>query len=131
MSFMTEVVNPWLQGHLADTIVNALQDVVHGTEADLREVAVHIAKDLTLALIRGDKEWSAELGEQVRVLFEIKKIRLSKRERALIQRRIWSLATAALKAFMAGTVQGLFQGIAPVDPAGAGVITQARTLLGL
>lgn len=128
MSFTSEVLTPWLQGTLADAVYNALEDVVHGTEPDLRDAAMQIAGHVAMAVMRGDKEWTAELGEQARVVFEIKAIRLSKREKALIQRRIWSLATAALKAFVAGSVQGLLNSDAGDRPA---LLEQARGMLGL
>jgi hypothetical protein len=107
---LDEVVKPWLEGNLADAVYAGLTDLVHTTEDDLRLISLQIAKHLVVALLRGDKAWTDEIGAQVRVVFEIKKIRLSKREKALIQRTILNLATAVIKAFAAGAAKGLLDG---------------------
>lgn len=97
LSYVPEVIAPWLQGNLGPVILDALKDIINGAEEDLRTFGMSMAQHMVQAVVRGDKEWQGEIGAQAKLLMEIHRIKVAKKNRALVERILLALIQTALK----------------------------------
>lgn len=111
---VSDVLWPLATERFGETISYALQDLVKGTEEDLRSFGLQIARNMTIAAVRRDAEWGRELRAQALGLLELNRIRVTNKRRELVLRILEALCRMAIQAGLAAASQALFKNGEPV-----------------
>lgn len=105
MSILDNIDFDEIEEELAEIIIDALDELVDGAQADLEEFGKVIAMELVFAIKSDDDEAIRELLAQTRALAEINRLRLNRKARVVLNRVLAvaarvgkSLLTAAMAA---------------------------------
>lgn len=77
-----------IKGELGDIISESLTELVEGAEEDLKAYSIEIARGMIVAMRTGRADLRRELQDQVVMLGEIHRIRLSNEAEALLNKTI-------------------------------------------
>lgn len=100
MSFdLTKVDIDRLKADVSDALAGALIDLVEGAEKDVKAYASQISMDLLEAHMIGNAAITARLLDQLKILAEINRVRITN--------TTWAVITSVTKAIFAAAVSGV------------------------
>ncbi len=90
-----------LRQEIADTVVSALQGILDGAEADLRQFGLVIAQDAVAVVSLGRPDLLPEIEGQILLLVELNRLRVVNEQHALLKQLLMALLRVAVQTGLA------------------------------
>lgn len=108
MSVIDEVIHPYLKDSLGQAIFEGMKSLILEDNEKIQEFALAAASDLAVHVLNNNRAMTEEIQAQFMALLDVKRIKTTKRTKAMVKAFLWSVGQAAIKAGIAAAASALF-----------------------